>query len=125
SMLEAVCVSMAWVMTNSPTRLMIWSTFSTPTRKVVLLEAVLEERAGDAEAAASFSGRAAAGLAGVAFTSVTDAASEDVEALALTTAASDWSDRIAGSEGSLTDGDEPPDWSLDTVSTLTCCSLTI
>src|SRR5699024_12724747 len=34
--------------------------------------------------------------------------------LALTTASSDWSDWIAGSEGSLADGDEPPDWSLDT-----------
>lgn len=32
SSVDAVCASMAWVMTSSPTRLMTWSTFSTPTR---------------------------------------------------------------------------------------------
>src|SRR5690606_14262985 len=38
SNVEAVCTSMACVMTSSPTRLMIWSTFSTPTRIVLLVE---------------------------------------------------------------------------------------
>ena len=48
SSVDAVCASMAWVMTSSPTRLMIWSTFSTPTRMEVDSLSVRGRRAGGA-----------------------------------------------------------------------------